>query len=426
MAKTEWTPRATGVAISAAIGAALGAGPVIFYSLPLIMGPITAEFHWGRAEFSVVMIIASLLAAVCSPVLGWLTDRWGARPIMILGTALFGLAILSQSLLSGSLTQLYLMWIPVGITAAFVGPVAFSKVISLWFHRRRGLALGVIGVGGGIGAALMPQFLAAVIGHWGWRGAYVGMGLLVLVVSLGAALILLHEPPRKAGSTAAARDLRPGADVGMSASEARHTGTLWLILAAQFLIAISVTGIIGHSVPLLTDRGMAREAAATVLSMAGLFTIIGRVVSGWLLDRYNTPKVAVIFFIAPLLGAILLHYGAAVPAMMAAGILLGLGLGSEAEILGYWVSRYFGLKAFAEIYSYTYGIFVIGAGFGPFIMGVSYDFDHSYNVVLTAMEICMAVSVVLVLLLPAYRFAASRQVVEAGTLVPEPLREQTT
>jgi len=163
-----------------------------------------------------------------------------------------------------------------------------------------------------------------------------------------------------------------------------------------------------------------------VLSMAGLFTIIGRVVSGWLLDRYNTPKVAVIFFIAPLLGAILLHYGAAVPAMMAAGILLGLGLGSEAEILGYWVSRYFGLKAFAEIYSYTYGIFVIGAGFGPFIMGVSYDFDHSYNVVLTAMEVCMAVSVVLVLLLPAYRFAASRQVVEAGTLVPEPLREQTT
>lgn len=424
MAKTEWTPRATGVTIAAAIGAALGAGPVIFYSLPLIMGPITTEFHWGRAEFSVVMIIASFLAAISSPVLGWLTDRWGARPIMITGTALFGLAILALSQLTGSLTQLYLMWIPVGITAAFVGPVAFSKVISLWFHRRRGLALGVIGIGGGVGAALMPQFLAVVIAHWGWRGAYVGMGLLVLVVALGAAILLLHEPPREAGG--AGRDLRPGADVGMSAAEARRTGTLWIILAAQFLIAVSVTGIIGHSVPLLTDRGMARETAATVLSMAGLFTIIGRMLSGWLLDRYDTPKVAVIFFIAPLLGAVLLHYGAALPVMMGAGILLGLGLGSEAEILGYWVSRYFGLKAFAEIYAYTYGIFVIGAGFGPFVMGASYDYDHSYGVVLTAMEICMAVSVLLVLLLPVYRFAANRQVVEAATLTPEPLRERTT
>jgi MFS family permease len=424
MAKTEWTPRATGVTVSAGIGTALGAGPVIFYSLPMIMGPITGAFHWGRAEFSVVMIIASVLAAICSPFLGYLTDRWGVRAIMLPGIALFGLATMALALLHGSLTQLYLMWIPVGITAAFVGPVAYSKVISLWFHRSRGLALGVIGIGGGVGAALMPQFLAVMLAHYGWRGAYVGMGIAILVISLGAALILLHEPPKAAASSP--RDARPGADVGMSAREARGNSTLWIILGAQLLIAVSVLGVMGHSVPLLTDRGMARETAATVLSMAGLFTIIGRLLSGWLLDRFNTPKVSLAFFVAPLLGTILLHYGAAVPVMMIAGILLGLGLGSEAEILGYWVSRYFGLKAFAEIYSYTYAVFVVGAGFGPFVMGASYDYDRSYDVILTAMEICMAVSVLLVLLLPSYRFAANREVVEAGTLSPEPLREQTT
>src|SRR5665213_4054375 len=148
MATSEWHGRSSGVVIAGLVGSAFGAGPIIFYSLPLLMRPVTEAFHWSLADFSLVQGIASITVAILSPFLGYLTDRWGARAIMLPGILAFGIANFLLSLLNGSLTELYLFWFLIGLSAAFVGPVAYSKLISAWFYRRRGLALGVsIGIG---------------------------------------------------------------------------------------------------------------------------------------------------------------------------------------------------------------------------------------------------------------------------------------
>lgn len=400
----EWTGKSTGVVVSGLIGGALGAGPVIFYSLPLLMRPITQEFHWSLGDFSVVQGIASITVAIVSPFLGYLTDRWGARAIMLPGIFAFGIANFLLSLLNGSLTELYFFWFLIGLSAAFVGPVAYSKVISAWFFRRRGLALGVsLGVGGGVGGALMPLIVGPIILAHGWRAAYWTMSGAIIVISLPIAYFLLFEP---AGWRQRERAALPTDSVGMSAAEARKTRNFWLLTVAQFLGAICVLGVLAHSVNLVTVRGFSPQIGIGVLSSAGLASIFGRIVSGYFLDRINSPRVSLIFFAAPLVATLLLHYGGGTPAIIAGGIVLGLGLGAETEIVSYFISRYFGLRALAEIYSYTYGIFVIGAGMGPFIFGASYDANHSYGPILTIAEIGMAVSVVLIALLGRYRFAA--------------------
>jgi MFS family permease len=412
MGNSEWNRASTGAVVAGAIGSALGAGPVIFYVLPLLMGPITGEFGWGRGGFSVVMAIASTLVALTSPLLGRLTDRWGARAIMLPGIIFFGLANYGLSLASGTLTQWYLLWVPLGLSAAFVGPVAYSKVISAWFQRRRGLALGLsLDVGGGLGGALMPQFVGALIRDHGWRAAYWGMSAAIVAISLPVAYFLLVEPSKARVAERAA--INP--TFGITSSEARRTGVLWAILAIQLLASISVTGVIGHSVPFLTDHGISGELAATVLSVAGISTVFGRIISGYFLDRIDSPKVSVVFFLSPLLGTLLLQYGTTTPVLLTAGVTLGLGLGAEGEIIGYYISRYFGLRAFAHIYGYTYSVFVVGAGMGPFLMGVTYDTTHSYQVILTVLEAALAIACVGVLLLPRYVYKP------IGAREPEPM-----
>jgi MFS family permease len=407
----EWTGKSSGAVAAGLIGSALGAGPVIFYSLPLLMRPITQEFHWGLAEFTVVEGISSITVAVMSPVLGYLTDRWGARAIMLPGILAFGIVNFLLSLLSGSLTELYLFWFLIGISAAFVGPVAYSKVISAWFYRRRGLALGVsLGVGGGVGGALMPLIVGPIILAHGWRAAYWTMSGAIIVISLPVAYFLLFEPE---GWRSRRKEALPTDAVGMTAAEARKTRNFWLLTIAQFIGAITLLGVLFHSVNMLLLRGFTPQIGIGVLSAAGLASIFGRLVSGYFLDRINSPRVSLIFFIAPLFATLILQYGGTAPVIILGGVVLGLGLGAEGEIVSYFISRYFGLRALAEIYSYTYGIFVIGAGVGPFLFGLSYDANHSYTPILTIAEIGMAVSVILIALLGRYTFPASQ---EAGAM----------
>jgi MFS family permease len=402
----EWTGKSTGVVISGLVGSTLGAGPVIFYSLPLLMRPITQEFHWSLADFSLVQGIAAITVAILSPILGYLTDRWGARAIMLPGILGFGIVNFLLSLVNGSLTELYLFWFLIGVTAAFVGPVAYSKVISAWFFRQRGLALGIsLGVGGGLGGALMPLVVGPIILAHGWRAAYWTMSGAIIVISLPVAYFLLFEP---AGWRQREKAALPTDAVGMTAAEARKTRNFWLLTIAQFIGAITLLGVLAHSVNMLAVRGFSPQLGIGVLSAAGLTSIVGRIVSGYFLDRIDSPRVSLIFFVAPLIATLILQYGGSPPVIILGGIILGIGLGAEGEIVSYFISRYFGLRALAEIYSYTYGIFVIGAGIGPVVFGASFDANHSYGPILTIAEIGMAVSVVLMALLGRYRFAAMR------------------
>jgi cyanate permease len=168
-----------------------------------------------------------------------------------------------------------------------------------------------------------------------------------------------------------------------------------------------VNGTIAHIVPLLTDRGVSNQFATLVLTTAGLALIGGRLLGGYLLDRFFGPYVAACFFLLPFAGIALLGSGSkgVVPVMGAIG--LGLGLGSETALIAFLAGRYFGMRHYGEIYGYLFAVFLLGAGLGPWLMGVCFDATGSYNVALVAFGLALLVASFLICRLGPYAYPVS-------------------
>jgi MFS family permease len=175
------------------------------------------------------------------------------------------------------------------------------------------------------------------------------------------------------------------------------------MVSAFFLVSVSFNGCIIHMVPMLTDRGVSAQSAALVMSLVAVGAVLGRVGAGYLLDRFFAPYVAVCFFCGFTLGTFLLWSGATGGPAFAAVVLLGLGQGAEFDIMAYTVSRYFGLRAFGEIYSYAFAAFTLGGVIGPPLMGVGFDFTGSYSLVLGGFVVATLTAAGLMTQLGPYR-----------------------
>jgi len=147
-------------------------------------------------------------------------------------------------------------------------------------------------------------------------------------------------------------------------------------------MSASVHGCLMHLVPLLTDHGVSPQNAALAASLLGAALLLGRVGAGYLLDRFFASAVALCFFCGATLGFVLLWGGATGELVFAAAFLVGLGMGAEGDIIAYLVSRYFGLRAFGEIYGYAFAAFTLGGVVGPLLMGMGFDATGSYRLVL--------------------------------------------
>ena len=136
--------------------------------------------------------------------------------------------------------------------------------------------------------------------------------------------------------------------------------------------------------------------------MIGLALIFGRVLAGYLLDKFFAPYVAIAFLCGPIIGMLLLSQGGAGTAAVLSAVLLGLGVGAEVDLIAYLVSRYFGLKAFGEIYGYLFGIFIVGTAIGPLIMAFGFDNFGDYSPMLVVFAGLLGLSCLLLLRLGAY------------------------
>jgi MFS family permease len=196
---------------------------------------------------------------------------------------------------------------------------------------------------------------------------------------------------------------RNGQEPGLSSREAWHSGAFWLMVGAFFLQSVGFHGYYLHLVPLLTDHGVSAQSAALVLSLGAVGATLGRVGGGYLLDRFFAPYVAVCFFCGSALGIFLLWSGAVGGLAFVAAFLGGLGVGAELDIIAYMVSRYFGLRAFGEIYGYVFAAFTLGGVIGPPLMGVGFDSTGSYSPVLGGFVVTTLMAVGLLTQLGPYR-----------------------
>jgi MFS family permease len=423
MAHQEYSRAALTTAAACTIGMMVSVVPFHIGTFPLFLGPVSAEFGWGRAEFAMSVNMAGLCAALAAPFVGRLVDRFGARTVLLPAIVIYALATMAQSQLSGSRPQFYAIYCLLGVSEAIAGPVAFSHLISSTFQSRRGLFLAlVIGAAPTISIMIMAPVTHLLIDHYGWRTTYIILGTTILLLGFPAIAFIQRKPLKAAEPQAqAARSVATVDIPGRTVRQVFAAATFWLILIALVIHSLVVGGVRAHSVALLTDRGISAAVATFSIATFALAGLVGNVSSGFLLDRVPSARVALPFFAAALLGLLVLDH--AVGALMAlTGIaILGFGIGAESGIGPYFFSRYFGMRSFGTIYGCLVSLLAISSGIGPYLLGRSFDRFGSYSRGLGVAEVGLGLGIVLVLLLGPYVYAVrSRNAETLMETVPSP------
>lgn len=383
------------VVTAAFFGVMVSFGSLLVFTFGVFVKPLAAEFGWSRELISAAFGFAAMTVALCSPGLGFLLDRYGPRRIILPCMVVFGASVASLGLLRPSLPQLYGTFVVLGAVGNGTTQMGYSRAVSTWFDKRRGLALALVMAGVGVGAMVLPPLAQTLISTRGWRTAYFVLGGLVFLfgVPLTAAFVRerRHEPSHDT-------PVRPG----MTTAQGVRTRAFWIIVATLFLGSIAVNGAITHLSPLLTDRGVPVTKAALAASVLGGASFVGRLMTGYLLDRFFGPRVSAVLLAGVAAGILLLATSATAVPVLAASALIGLGLGGEADITPYLLTRYFGLRAFSSLYGFTWTAYAIAGAIGPVLMGKAFDATGSYAALLTILSSLVAVAAILMLALPAY------------------------
>ena len=398
-----------------AIGLFLGA-PLLVFSFSVFFKSLATDFHANRTAVSFAFSLINIVGALWLPATGTLIDRFGAKRVIVSTSLLYGLALISALWVGSSLWQLYLLCAVLGITfTSGAAPVPYGVVISHWFNRHRGLALGLSMMGIGAGSVVVPVLAQHLIVSFGWRVAFAIFGAAVLLLPLPlVAAFLVNDPAQRnlqpdGDESLPDASLPPQEKQGMSWHAIWHDPIYWSMLCIFSLTGASVHAALLHLSAIFSDRGVSSQRVAIATSLVGAALIAGRLGSGYLLDRLFAPRVAIVFYGAATLGIGILCAGTAGNLALAGAFLAGLGMGAEVEVMGYMISRYFGLLAFGSAYGYAFGAFMISGAAGVLLMGVGYDRFHSYTVPLAAFCAAMLLALILLTRLGPYRYGVEAE-----------------
>jgi MFS family permease len=383
------------VAGAASVGVFVSFASLLVYTFGVLLKPLAEEFSWSREAVSAAFGIAAMTVAACSPPLGYLFDRVRPTRIIVPCLTVFGCAFASLALLTPRLWQLYLTFFVLGVVGNGTAQMAYSRAVSSWFYRRRGTALAVVMSGGAVGAIVLPPAAERLIATVGWRRACVVLGAMVLVVGVPIVARFIRERPVPRGHAG-------GVTAGAPVRVAVASRVFWILVIVLFAQSIAQNGALTHMSALLTDRGVAASGAALALSAMGAASLLGRVMTGWLLDRFFAPRVAFCLLSIAALGAFVLAGAESLAMGVVAAMLIGFGMGGEADVTPYILSRYFGLRSFAMLYGFTWTAYAIAGAVGPILMGRAFDVTGSYTTLLTQIAAFTFVIGALMLLMPRY------------------------
>ncbi len=241
-----------------------------------------------------------------------------------------------------------------------------------------------------------------MIGLVGWRAAYLALALSIGLVAIPVMYLLLLDKPPASAAASASSSVTSAELPGMSFAETARTGRYWLLLGTFFLIGLVVQSVSFHLVPLLTERGFPPMVAAATQSALFFAVTSGRLLTGWLMDRFFAPRVALAFLCGPIVGILLLAVGGDARLAVFAAVLVGLAIGAEVDVLAYLTGRYFGQRHFSRIYGSCYGIYSLSGGIGPVLTSLVVERGGGYGVALTVLAAVLLGCCLLLALFPPF------------------------
>lgn len=366
--------------LASSVGVICSSVVLPFYTIGALVKPLTAEFGWSRADVQLGILFSSGLGALTAPLIGWLADRYGTRVLVLPGLVGLSMGFFIAASMNGELWMFFLAYGSMALLGAGTTPVTWTRAIAQNFDKQRGLALGLTLTGTGICAMLAPKYVVWLVEDFGWRGAYIGIGLLPILL---AGPIVWYGFRPAAPSEAASTNLAAGeteATWGLSLGEAVRGYRFWVLCVSIFAIYLAVSGISPNLIASLTDKGFTASSAATVQGVLGFAIILGRLAVGWLVDRYWAPGVAVVSLSLPAIGCLILLGDIDFTSAVIAALLIGFAAGAELDLMAYFAARYFGLRHYSKIYAILYAILAVAGGTAPMLFARVYDETASYDI----------------------------------------------
>lgn len=377
---------------------------IMIASSGLFFGPLQTEFGWSRTLLSSGPSIASILTAVLGPFAGALIDCYGSRRVVLPGLILTIISVMSFALTSGAELQWVGLWVVFGIVAVSIKSTAWTAAVLGVFDRSRGLALGLTLSGTAVAQIVVPPLANWLIMTVGWRAAFVwlalGWGGLTFLTCVFFLFDANDRPraPRQAGSGQA--DL---AVSGLTTREALRDSALWRLAISNFLVMLLTMGLTIHVFLILTEAGISRSSAAWLTSLSGVAGICGKLITGFLLDRFKPNWTGGITLGAAALAFLLLDQGRSSPTVIVIAMLVnGYAAGTKTQITGQLTAAYGGMKNFGKIYGVMAALMALAAGLGPALAGAIYDHFGSYGPFLMIGVIGCVLGGALMISLPAY------------------------
>jgi MFS family permease len=387
---------------AALLGMAMGLPALPFYTIGIFAPILADEFGWPFASTFGGLALITMGMLFVGPFVGMLIDRVGTRLVSSISLACLGLAYMTLAASHGSLISYYLSWVAIGIVGLGATPVAFTRAINDNFVGRRGLALGIVLSGTGLFAFLVKPLAHSLIGAVGWRGAIVIVGAFPLLI---AAPVVYWGLAGTRGMSAAVvmGTAHAAPSNGMAAREAFRSRPFWLLAAVFVPMSLAVAAPLPNIENVLRSLQLSSAQIVQLASTVGVSILIGRILGGFLIDRFWAPAVGAVILT---MGAIACYTfsldGVSFTLAFVAISLLGLTAGAEFDLMAYLVARYLGMRSYATTYATLYGVFAVGAGFGPSLFGYIFDSTGTYSGIFRFCALLLVTGAVTILFLGPY------------------------
>ena len=376
----------------------------LMYSYGVFFKPLGEYFNWDRETVSLVYSVSLIIRGAFSIGVGWLADRYGAAKLMIICGIMIGLGLI----LSSQVQTLWQFFLTYALIEAFGLSGAFgigTAVVSRWFTQKRGLALGIVSSGSGLGTLLIVPGNERLIDTFGWSQAFLISGIIAGILVVIAASLL--RPPPTGGSQAIPKAEFP-ADAGarprhnpidQTLGRAIRDARMLFLALATLTFFFGIQMVAAHLVNYAVDAGISPLVAATFMSVIGAISIAGRLSSGAAVDKVgilNTMVLTRLFLAMALVGLI---FARSQWSFYLFAIVFGLPYGAEIPQIPLFVGTYFGTKAMATLGGLIMFVTTIGGALGPWVAGMIFDASRSYQVAFIVGASVALISLILVVVM---------------------------
>jgi len=380
---------------------------VVFYGFTAFFEPLINEFGWSYTQVSFASSLRGLEMGILSPVVGFLVDRYGSRSLLFIGTLMVGLGLILLGM-TQSLLMFYGAFIVISFGAGGATSVVTQTAVANWFHRKAGLALGIMASGFGASGLMIP-LIVWLVDAFGWRSAVSGLGVAMWLIGLPLALIVCDRPEDCGllpdGDQKPVHDETDIQETALSEDISfldafRDRAFIYLTIAEGIRMMVLTTVVI-HIMPYLGSIGISRYTAGVLAAAIPILSITGRFGFGWLSDTIDKRYISSLSFTMMTIGMVIFSVARSPLSFCIFLLLFSPGHGGGVVMRAAMVREYYGRAIFGKMVGIIMGVSSIGGIIGPTLAGWIYDTTGSYFGVWVASSVAVAASVIFILLIPA-------------------------